>query len=252
MFRQYDHTIMTNTVVPPGAADAAVIRIKGTNRAVANSIDCNSRYCYLDPALGAAHAVAEACRNVSCVGGRPLAVTNCLNFGSPEKPAGYYQLREAVRGMGDACRALGVPVVSGNVSLYNESAQGAVFPTPTVGVVGVIDDVAAHATMAWHDGDIVALLGDAQPQVGGSEFLASHHDMTAGAPPPLDFERERSVQLVVRQAVASGLLATAHDCAEGGLAVAIAEMAIVSGSRCRFARQCIRRFLRTSRCSMVR
>lgn len=228
VFRRYDHTILTNTVVAPGEADAAILRVKGTDHAISTAIDCNSRYCFLDPALGAAHAVAEAARNVSCVGGRPLAVTNCLNFGSPEKPAGYYQLREAVRGMGDACRALGIPVVSGNVSLYNESADGPVFPTPTVGVVGVVDHVARHATMRWRAGEQVALLGGAVPTLGGSEYLARLHGMTAGPPPPLDLTAEEAVQRLVREAIADGLIATAHDCSEGGLAVALAEMAIAS------------------------
>lgn len=229
VFRRYDHTILTNTVVAPGEADAAVVRLKGTDRAIATAIDCNPRYCYLDPKLGAALAVAEACRNVACTGGKPLAITNCLNFGNPEKPAGYYQLREAVAGMAEACRALDVPVVSGNVSLYNESAEGAVFPTPTIGAVGVIDHVSNRATMSWRDGEIVALIDGAAPSLGGSEYLASIHGLTAGSPPALDLDRERAVQRVVQAAIASGSLKTAHDCAEGGLAVAIAEMAIASG-----------------------
>jgi phosphoribosylformylglycinamidine synthase len=228
VYRRYDHTILTNTVVAPGAGDAAVVRIKGTNRAIATAIDCNPRYVYLDPALGAAHAVAEAARNVVCTGGRPLAVTNCLNFGNPEKPAGYYQLSNAVRGMGDACRALDIPVVSGNVSLYNESADGAIFPTPTVGVVGVIDDIGKRATMSWRDGDVVALVGGSAPQIGGSEYLATVHHLTAGSPPALDLETERAVQGFVQSIIASGEIRTAHDCSEGGLAVALAEMAITS------------------------
>ena len=229
VYRRYDHTIMTNTVVPPGGADAAVMRIKGTKRAIAAAIDCNARYCYLDPALGAAHAVAEASRNVSCVGAQPLAATNCLNFGNPERPEGYYQLREAVRGMGDACRALGIPVVSGNVSLYNESADRPIFPTPTVGVVGVIDEVERRATMAWQESDVVALVGHAIPSIGGTEYLARRHGLTAGHPPPLDLAAEIGVQTVVRKGIAEGLLCTAHDCSEGGIAVALAEMAITSG-----------------------
>jgi phosphoribosylformylglycinamidine synthase len=162
------------------------------------------------------------------VGGRPLAVTNCLNFGNPEKPAGYYQLREGVRGMGDACRALGIPVVSGNVSLYNESADGPVFPTPTVGVVGVIDDVSRHATMRWRSGDVVALLAAGAPSLGGSEYLAHLHHRTIGAPPSLDLAAEGRVQRLLQTAIADGEITTAHDCSEGGLAVALAEMAIVS------------------------
>ena len=229
VFRRYDHTILTNTVVAPGAADAAVLRIKGTDRAIATAIDCNSRYCYLDPRLGAAHAVAEATRNVACTGGKPLAITNCLNFGSPERPAGYFQLREAVGGMSDACRALGVPVVSGNVSLYNESADGPVFPTPTVGAVGVIKHLDRRATMSWQAGDAIGLIDGAKPQLGGSEFLASVHGMTAGPPPALELNVERSVQQIVQSSIAEGLIQTAHDCSEGGLAIALAEMAVVSG-----------------------
>jgi phosphoribosylformylglycinamidine synthase len=229
VYRRYDHSIMTNTVVPPGEADAAVMRIKGTKRAIAAAIDCNARYCYLDSALGAAHAVAEASRNVSCVGARPLAVTNCLNFGNPEKPAGYYQLREAVKGMGDACRALGIPVVSGNVSLYNESADGPIFPTPAVGVVGVIDDVERRATMTWQDGDVIALVGGAVPTIGGSEYLARRFGLTAGNPPTLDLGAEYRIQTVVRRGIEDGVFRSAHDCSEGGIAVALAEMATVSG-----------------------
>jgi len=229
VFEQYDHTIMTNTVVGPGAGDAAVLRLKGTGRGIALAIDCNSRYCWLDPRLGAQHAVAEATRNVACAGGRPLAITNCLNFGNPRKPAGYYQLREAVAGLEDGCRALGVPVVSGNVSLYNETGESAVMPTPTVGAVGVLDDVSRHATLAWREGDRVVLLGaGARPSLGGSEYLATVHGMTAGAPPALDLRRERSVQQVVRQAVGDGFLCAAHDCADGGLLVALAEMALAA------------------------
>ena len=232
VYGRYDHTIQTSTVVPPGAGDAAVVRLRGTRRGIATAIDCNSRWCGLDPELGARHAVAEACRNVACVGGRPLAATNCLNFGNPERPAGYFQLSRAVAGMGAACRALGVPVVSGNVSLYNETAESAVLPTPTVGVVGVLDDVTRHATMAWREGDAVLLLGSGVPQLGGSEYLAQGHDRVAGSPPPLDLDAELALQRLVQGAVADGLLRTAHDCGQGGLAVALAEMAIVSGAGC--------------------
>ena len=229
VFQRYDHTILTNTVFGPGEGDAAVIRIKGTDLAIVTSIDCNPRYCYLDPRLGAAHAVAEAARNVACSGGKPMAITNCLNFGNPQKPEGYFQLSEAVGGMGDACRALGIPVVSGNVSLYNESADGAVFPTPTVGAVGLIEHVERRATIAWRAGDVVALIDGATPQIGGSEYLATIKGRTQGEPPPLDLDREKSVQEIVQGAIAEGILRTAHDCAEGGLAVALAEMAIASG-----------------------
>ncbi|MGH2562437.1 MAG: phosphoribosylformylglycinamidine synthase subunit PurL [Thermomicrobiales bacterium] len=229
VYERYDSTIMTNTVVPPGKGDAAVLRIKGSNSGIAIAVDCNSRYCWLDPELGARHAVAEATRNVACTGGRPLAITNCLNFGNPEKPGGYFQLERAVTGMTAACEALGVPVVSGNVSLYNESAVGPVMPTPTVGAVGVLDDVRRHATMVWQYGDQVLLIGGGSPVLGGSEYLAYIHGLTAGNPPALNLLLEQAVQHLVVGLIRDGLVSTAHDCSDGGLAVALAEMAIQSG-----------------------
>ncbi|MBX3069717.1 MAG: phosphoribosylformylglycinamidine synthase subunit PurL [Thermomicrobiales bacterium] len=229
VYERYDHTILTNTVVAPGQADAAVLRIKGQQSGIATAIDCNSRYCYLDPHLGAMHAVAEACRNVSCTGGRPLAITNCLNFGNPERPAGYFQLDNAVQGIADACRALDVPVISGNVSLYNETANSPVFPTPTIGAVGLLDDVCRHATMVWKPGQSIVLLGAWSPVLGGSEFLSYWHDAVAGQPPSLDLEGELRVQELVRDLIGAGVVRTAHDVALGGIAVALAKMAIVSG-----------------------
>jgi phosphoribosylformylglycinamidine synthase subunit PurL len=228
VYERYDYTIQTNTVVSPGEADAAVMRIKGSDRGIATAIDCNSRYCWLDPKLGTMLAVAEATRNVSCTGATPLAVTNCLNFGNPENPNGYYQLSRAVEGMVEACQALAVPVVSGNVSLYNETAESAVMPTPTIGVVGVLEDVCKHATIRWKPEQVVLLLGESEMALGGSEYLATFHKLTAGTPPLLDLENERAVQTVVRELIASRLVKTAHDCSLGGLAVALAEMAIVS------------------------
>ncbi len=229
IYERYDHTILTNTVIPPGAGDAAVLRVKGTQRGIATAIDCNSRYCYLDPELGAMHAVAEATRNVSCAGARPLAITNCLNFGSPEKPAGYYQLERAVNGLAAACRGLGIPVVSGNVSLYNETGETAVMPTPTVGAVGVLDDVRCHATMAWRAGSLVYLIGDGIPSLGGSEYLALVHGLVAGHPPRLDLDAERRLQEVLQALIEERVVHAAHDCSEGGLAIALAEMAIAAG-----------------------
>lgn len=229
VYEQYDHTIMTNTVVAPGAGDAAVLRLKGTHRGIATAIDCNSRYCWLDPELGTMHAVAEATRNVSCAGGTPLAVTNCLNFGNPERPAGYFQLQRAVAGLGAACEALGVPVVSGNVSLYNETASSAVMPTPTVGVVGLLEDVTRHATVAWSEGDEIFLLGGATPSLGGSEYLASIHGRTIGPPPPLDLAAEAAVQHLVRNLISSGVIQAAHDISLGGLTIALTEMALAAG-----------------------
>ncbi len=229
IYERYDHTILANTVVAPGVGDAAVLRLRGTGRGIAAAIDCNSRYCALDPYLGAAHAVAEATRNLVCVGAKPLAITNCLNFGNPERPSGYFQLSQAVAGMAAACRALDVPVVSGNVSLYNETGEIPVMPTPAVGAVGVLEDVRNHASLRWHDGDVVVLVGGAAPSLGGSEYLSRRHGLTAGSPPPLDLEQELLVQRMVRGAIETGLIRTAHDCGLGGLAVALAEMAIASG-----------------------
>ncbi len=226
VYRRYDHTILTNTVVPPGAADAAVVRVKGTKKGLALKTDCNPRYCFLDPELGGRHAVAEATRNVVCTGAEPLAITNCLNFGSPEKTENFFQLDRAVRGMADACRALGTPVVSGNVSLHNESAGAAIPPTPTVGAVGLLDDVAAALTMAWAADQALVLLGRREATLGGSEYLALLHGRTAGAPPPLDLDEEARLQRCFRELHKPLIALAAHDTSEGGLAVALAECAI--------------------------
>ncbi len=228
VYEQYDHTIQTNTVVAPGEGDAAVLRIKGSQRGIASAIDCNPRYCYLDPYLGAQHAVAEASRNVSCSGALPRGATNCLNFGNPEKPAGYYQLDRSVSGLADACRALDVPMVGGNVSLYNETASQPIKPNPAVGVVGVFDDVEHHATMRWAEGDAVYLIGAGAPVLGGSEYLSRRFDDVSGPPPALDLEAERTVQNAVRGLIAASVTDTAHDVALGGLAVALAKMAVLS------------------------
>jgi phosphoribosylformylglycinamidine synthase len=228
VYSQYDHTILTNTVVGPGTADAAVLRIKGSRAAIAAATDCNSRYCYLDPELGAALAVAEATRNVACVGARPLGITNCLNFGSPLKTSGMYQLQRAVAGIAAACRALDVPVVSGNVSLYNETGDHAVMPTPTIGAVGLLANARLHATARWRTGDEIAVIGSSGATLGGSEYLACTQGSAIGSPPALDLDLERRVQGLLVDAIGTGELRTAHDCAEGGLAVTLAEMAIHS------------------------
>jgi phosphoribosylformylglycinamidine synthase len=231
VFERYDSTILTNTVVAPGQGDAAVLRLKGTKRGIAASIDCNSRYTWLDPELGGKHAVAEAARNVVCSGAKPLAMTNCLNFGNPEKPAGYYQLDRAVSGLAAACNVLTIPVVSGNVSLYNETAESAVMPTPMVGVVGAMDDVTQHITMAAGTGDALVLLaGTISPALGGSTYLADIHGLTIGNPPAIDLETEAVVQQTALNLIGDGLVSAAHDCSDGGLAVAVAEMAIASRS----------------------
>lgn len=228
IFERYDSTIMTNTIVGPGG-DAAVLRVKGTARGIAASLDCNSRYCFLDPRLGAAHAVAEATRNVAMVGGRSLAITNCLNFGNPERPAGTHELKEAVAGMAEACRFLGLPVVSGNVSLYNETAERAIQPTPMVGAVGVLDDVTRHATTRWLPGDIVIDVGGLPTGLGGSEYAATILGVAGGIPPALDLDLERRLQQTLQAMITDGIVRTAHDVSDGGLLVALAEMAIASG-----------------------
>jgi phosphoribosylformylglycinamidine synthase len=222
-YRQYDQQVGINTLVLPGS-DAAVLRVKGTRRALAVATDGNGRHVFLDPRRGAAMAVCEAARNVSCAGGRPLGVTDCMNFGSPERPEILWQFAEAIEGIAAACRALEVPVVGGNVSFYNETSGQAILPTPIVGVVGVLDDATRLATQ-WFKaaGERVALLGPDAVSLGGSEYLWSRHAQLGGELAPLDLELERRVQAAVRAAVAAGLVTAAHDCAEGGLAVALAE-----------------------------
>jgi phosphoribosylformylglycinamidine synthase len=229
VWEQYDHTILTNTVLGPGSGDAAVLRLKGTSSAIAVSMDCNSRYCAIDPCVGAQHAIVESARNVSVVGGRPLGFTNCLNFGNPERAPANWQLAKAVEGLGDACRKLRLPIVSGNVSLYNESHQSPIQPTPMVGCVGSLDSVGDAVGIAWHGGDDIVLLGDARPVLGGSEYLAIIHGRTAGSLPEIDFELERNVQECARRLAQLRLSNSAHDVSGGGLAVALAEMAIAAG-----------------------
>ena len=213
----------------PGA-DAGVVRIKGSDRAIAVCTDGAGRAVSLDPWAGAARSVCEAARNVACTGARPLAVTDCLIFGNPDGPGIYYQLREAVRGIGDACRALGTPVVSGNVSLYNESSGVAVTPTPVIGMLGVLDDVTTVVRMGFQrPGDAIWLLGAeiGQPAatLGGSEFLVQRHDRVAG-PIPVDLDAEAALVRLLVAAAERRLLRSAHDCSDGGLAVALAECAI--------------------------
>jgi phosphoribosylformylglycinamidine synthase len=225
-FRQYDQQVGINTLVLPGS-DAAVLRIKGTRRAIAVSTDGNGRQVYLDPRRGAAMAVCEAARNVACSGGRPLGVTDCMNFGSPERPEILWQFAEAIDGIAEACRALEVPVVGGNVSFYNETLGQAVLPTPVIGVVGVLDDARRLATQSFKaPGHRIALLGPDAVSLGGSEYLWALHGRLAGRLAALDLEVERRVQAAIRSAIAAGLVTAAHDCAEGGLAVALAEAAM--------------------------
>jgi phosphoribosylformylglycinamidine synthase len=222
-YEQYDSTVRTNTVIGPGG-DAAVLRVRGTDRAIAVKTDCNGRYVALNPRVGGRIAVAEAARNVACTGARPLAITNCLNFGNPTRPEVFFQFTEAVAGIGEACITLDTPVTGGNVSFYNESPTGSVHPTPVIGMLGVIDSL-EHITGSTfrHPGDEIVLLGDCSDEIGGSEYLASIHDTTGGEPPVCDLTRERAVITALLEAIRVGVVASAHDCSDGGLGVAIAE-----------------------------
>jgi len=253
VYRQYDHQVQNNTVILPGGADAAVVRVRPqepfhnnggqqgvSQRGVAATVDCNSRYVYLDPYEGAKAVVAEAARNLSCVGAEPLAVTDNLNFGSPEKPIGYWQLASACQGIAEACRLMGTPVTGGNVSLYNETLDATgkpqpIYPTPVIGMVGLIPDITQVCGQGWQaEGDVIYLLGvpltDSTPKVslGGSEYLVAIQGIVAGKPPVVDFELERRVQAVTREGIRRGWVRSAHDCAEGGIAIALAESCIAS------------------------
>jgi len=229
VYRQYDHMVRTNTLVMPGMG-AGVVRIKGTGRALALSTDCNSRYVYLDPFLGAQLAVAEAARNVACAGGQPIGATNCLNFGNPERPEVMWQFARAVEGLGEACRALDIPITGGNVSLYNETDGNAVLPTPVLGIVGLIEDASRAVSRGFrHDGDVIVLLGESRAELGGSEYLQVIHGLLQGQPPALDLAREAALQRVLVEGAASGLIQSAHDCAEGGVAVTVAECTFGTG-----------------------
>ena len=256
VYRQYDHQVQNNTVILPGGADAAVVRLRPLEQVpnlksqivrlseaevqnlklgVAATVDCNPRYVYLDPYEGAKAVVAEAARNLSCVGAEPLAVTDNLNFGSPEKPIGYWQLAEACRGLAEACRELATPVTGGNVSLYNETfdSQGIpqpIYPTPVVGMVGLIPDITKICGQGWQaSGDVIYLLGlplASEISLGASEYLATIHSTVAGKPPRVDFDLERRAQKVCREGIRNGWIRSAHDCAEGGVAIALAECCI--------------------------
>jgi len=228
-YRQYDHMVRTNTINFPGLG-AGVVRIKGTDRALAMSVDGNGRYCYLDPYHGAMLAVAEAARNVACAGARPLGATNCLNFGNPERPGIMWQFARAVAGIGDACRALDVPITGGNVSLYNETDGKAVYPTPTIGVVGLLEHADRVMSSRFREsGDAIVLLGESRPELGGSEYLKVMHDLVRGVPPALDLGKERDLQRLVVALADERLIRSAHDCSDGGLAVAVAESCFDTG-----------------------
>jgi phosphoribosylformylglycinamidine synthase len=229
IWEQYDHMVMGDTTQRPGG-DAAIVRIHGTRRALAMTTDCTPRYCVADPREGARQAVAEACRNLTAVGARPLALTDNLNFGNPEKPEVMGQLVEAIRGMGEACRSLSVPIVSGNVSLYNETNGQAIQPTPTIGAIGLIDDIDATATIAFKAaGEALVLVGETRGWLGASLYLREIAGREDGAPPPVALHREKREGDFVRAMIADGQVSAVHDVADGGLLVAIAEMAMASG-----------------------
>ena len=235
--QQYDHMVRTNTVVAPGAGDAALVRVKETGRGLALAVDGNGRWCQLDPRLGAMHAVAEAARNVACVGARPLAATNCLNFGNPEKPEIMWQFSQVIDGIGEACRALGIPITGGNVSFYNETLGRAIYPTPTLGVLGILDDDSLALRMAFRaPGDTILLLDGAGPaaarseerasmqrEFSSSEYARTIHSIVAGAPPAIDLAAEKRLMDALAALAAGRLLHSAHDLSDGGLAVALAE-----------------------------
>ncbi len=246
IYRQYDHQVQNNTVLLPGHGDAAVIRLRSQEHGVgeinldaelpsiglAATVDCNARYVYLDPYEGAKQAVAEAARNLSCVGAEPLAVTDNLNFGSPETEIGYWQLHEACRGIAEACRELSTPVTGGNVSLYNETinplgGSQAIYPTPVIGMIGLVPDISKTCGQGWqNDGDLIYLIGSNECSLGASEYLAIIHNQVSGRPLALDYDLERKTQEACRYGIAQGWIKSAHDCSEGGLAVAIAESTI--------------------------
>lgn len=226
VYDQYDYMVRTNTVIAPGS-DAAVLRIRGTRKALAMTTDCNSRYLYLDPETGGKIAVAEAARNIVCSGAEPLAITDCLNFGNPQKPEIFWQLEKAADGMSAACSELKTPVIGGNVSLYNETNGTAVYPTPVVGMVGLIKDIDHITTQSFKQaGDLIYVLGETKDEFGGSELQKLLEGEISGKSPEIDLDVEAKYQKAVLDAIQAGLVASAHDLAEGGLAVALAESLI--------------------------
>jgi phosphoribosylformylglycinamidine synthase len=232
VYRQYDHMVQTNTVVMPGS-DAAALRIRGTKKAIALVADCNGRYCYLDPFVGAQIAVAESARNLACTGAKPMGVTDCVSFGNPEKPQIFWQFRRAIEGLAEACEFFATPVVSGNVSFYNETPETAIYPTPVIGMLGLIDDAEKRCTMDFKTaGDAVVLLSGRKAEenvMGGSEYLKVVHGTVAGAPPVIDMAAEKKLDSCIIEAIGAGLVSSAHDCADGGIAVALAESCISGG-----------------------
>lgn len=231
VYQQYDHMVRTDTILLPGS-DCTLIRIKGTKKAIALAFDGNGTYCYLNPYEGGKIAVAEAARNVVCSGAKPLAITNCLNFGSPTKPEIFWQFKRCVEGMAEACRILGTPVTGGNVSFYNENPKGAIDPTPVVGMLGLLENVDRYCSPDFkREGDLVILLGECKDDLGGSEYLKLIFGLKMGDSPPIDLKREKAVQRTCLEAIKAGLINSAHDCSEGGLAVTLAECCILNSSQ---------------------
>jgi len=223
VYHQYDYSVRTSTINEPGFG-AGVVRVRGTDRALALSVDGNGRYCYLDPYRGAMLAVAEASRNVACAGAKPLGATNCLNFGNPERPGTMWQFAKAVEGIGAACRALNVPITGGNVSLYNETDGNAIYPTPVIGIVGLLEHADRVVGRRFQSsGDAIILLGEGRDELGGSEYLKVVHGLVRGVPPALDLEREAALQRLLVSLASDRLMRSAHDCSDGGLAVTLAE-----------------------------
>ena len=228
IYNQYDSTVRTNTVIGPGS-DSAVVRIKDTNKALAISTDCNGRYVYINPKQGAMMAVAEAARNVVCTGGKPLAITNCLNFGNPQDPEVYWQFKEAVKGMGEMCRLLDTPVTGGNVSFYNETLESAVYPTPVIGMVGLIDNVENSMNMNFlNEDDLIILLGDIHPSMGGSTYLKQKYNKIEGPLATFNPQSEINLQELCLDLINNKIIVSAHDVSDGGIAVALAESVIES------------------------
>jgi phosphoribosylformylglycinamidine synthase len=226
VYEQYDHMVQTNTAVLPGS-DAAVLRLKGTKKGIAATTDCSGRYCYINPHVGASIAIAEAARNLVCAGAEPAGVTDCLNFANPDKPERYWEFKGCMEGIIEACEKLNLPVVSGNVSFYNESPAGPIYPTPTIGMVGVVNDMEKICSSSFkNSGDVIILLGDNKEELGASEYLKVIHNMVKGDVPVLDLKGEKAVQSACLEAIQKGLVNSAHDCSEGGLAVALAECCI--------------------------
>jgi phosphoribosylformylglycinamidine synthase len=231
VYQQYDSTVRTNTIVGPGC-DAAVVYVKGTSKALAMKTDCNARYVYLNPKEGAKIAVAESARNIVCSGGFPLAITNCLNFGNPYKPEIYWQFAKAIEGMGEACRFFDTPVTGGNVSFYNESPDRAVYPTPTIGMLGLVEDL-SHVTTSYFkdEGDLIYILGEDKEELGGSEYLKVIHNKVAGDSPSIDLTAEKKLHKIVLGLIRKKLIKSAHDVSEGGIICALAECCIINDEK---------------------